>query len=143
MPRVLIITLKSLGMLASSLSVFYLATNNELALHLGSAILTLLASGILFFTKRAALRAQSLAFLVLTIGAHHAVDHYFWFQVWEQGYPWPYANDHNCSSCAGFTGSIEPFVAEVSSVCFYFLATVFFMAVTWHLTHRKAESTNK
>ncbi|WP_152555822.1 hypothetical protein [Ferriphaselus sp. R-1] len=139
----MIITLKSLGVIVSSLSVFYLATNNELALHIGSAILVLLASGILFFTKRAALRAQSLAFLVLTIGVSYATDHYFWFQVWEQGYPWPYSHDHNCSSCSGFSGSIEPFVIEVSSVCFYILATIFFVAVTWQLTHRSAASTNE
>lgn len=135
-PRALVISLKSIGVIATSLLVVFFATGSELALHFGTTALVLLASVICFFAKPLAVRGQALAFLLLTVGVSHAVDHYFWVGVWERGYPWPYSHGSECASCAGFIGSISPFTNEVATVCFSVLATIAVVAVAWHLTRR-------
>ena len=136
MPRVLVISLKSIGVIAASLLVVFFASDSELALHFGSTAVVLLASIICFFAKPLVVRAQALAFLLLTVAVSHAVDRYFWVGVWERGYPWPYSHGSDCTSCAGFIGSISPFMNEVATVCFSVLATVAVIAVAWHLTRR-------
>ena len=98
--------------------------------------LALLASAAFFFAKSLAVRAQALAYLLLTVGISHAVDRYFWVGVWERGYPWPYAHGSDCTSCTGTIGSISPFMNEVATVCFSVLAAVAVIAVAWHLTRR-------
>lgn len=135
MPRALVISLKSIGAIATSLLVVFFATGSELSIHLGTTVLTLLASIICFFAKPLAIRTQAFAFLLLTIGVSHAVDRYFWVGVWERGYPWPYSHGSDCNSCTGFMGSISPFINEVATVCFSVLTTVAIIAIAWHLTH--------
>lgn len=136
MPQALVITLKSIGVIAASLLVVFFATDSKLALHFGTVALVLLASVICFFAKPLAVRAQAFAFLLLTVGISHAVDRYFWVGVWERGYLWPYSHGSDCTSCAGFIGSITPFINEVATVCFSVLVSVVIIAVAWHLTHR-------
>jgi hypothetical protein len=135
-PHALLISLKIVGVVATTLLVVFLATDSELALHFGTTILALLASAVLFFAKPLAVRAQAVAFLLLTVGVSHAVDRYFWGGVWERGYPWPYSHGSDCTSCSGFIGSISPFMNEVATVCFSVLAAVEIIAVAWHLTRR-------
>lgn len=136
MPRALLISLKVIGAIAATVLVVFLATDSELSIHIGTTVLVLLASVICFFSKASSVRVQAFVFLLLTVGVSHGVDRYFWVGVWDRGYPWPYSHGSDCSSCAGFIGSIAPFMNEVATVCFSVLATVAVIAVTWHLTRR-------
>lgn len=134
MPRVLVLLLKVIGVFITALVVVFFGSGNELALHIGTMALVLLASVTFFFAKTLLVRAQALAFLPLTIGVSHGVDHYFWLGVWEHGYPWPFSHGGDCSTCGGFIGSIAPFMGEVATVSFSVLATVACIAVAWHLS---------
>jgi hypothetical protein len=110
----LLISLKVIGAIAATIVVVFLATDSELSLHIGITVLVLLASGIYFFSKALSVRVQAFVFLPLTIGVSHGVDRYFWVGVWDRGYPWPYSHGCDCSPCAGFIGSITPFILKTS-----------------------------
>lgn len=136
MRRKLILSLKAIGVPVVGLLVVALSTDTELAIHVGTVVLVLAASTVFFFAKSLSLRAQAAGFLVLSVAISHAVDRYFWIEVWEHGYPWPYSHSGDCANCGGFIGSIAPFMNEVSVVSFAVLAAIAVMAVAWHLTLR-------
>jgi len=137
--QALTIFIKCAGVAFTTLLVISCATGDELTLHVGTAILVLLTSVILFFARPVCLRALALVFLLLAIGVSHAVDRYFWMGVWNHGYPWPYPDLFDDTRDAGVVGSISPFMDEVSTVCFLVLLITAALAFAFYLGLRSKQ----
>ncbi|MCZ8073078.1 MAG: hypothetical protein O9341_03010 [Paucibacter sp.] len=109
-----------------------LASGDELSIHAGTALLMLGASVLVLFHKQRGAKAKSIFFLCATSLTSHAVDKYFWFGVWDHGYPWPYSIRE--FQGYGFIGSISPFMNQVATVTFAIAGALALVLMGWHLT---------
>ena len=132
------ITLKIICAIVIAYLVVTLATDTELAIHLGTFALIFVAALTCFFSKTLSVRAQAFFFLILAIRVSRGVDRYFWVGVWNHDYPWPYSHGADCPSCGGHIGSVAPFMNEVATVCFSILTTIAAIAITWHLASKRS-----
>ena len=129
--------LKVFAVLVLFVAVINISVGEELVVHWGTALLLLAASATLIFCDKRKAKLIVGGFICFTALLSHGVDRYFWFAVWDHGYPWPYPMKE--FQGYGFIGSITPFMDQVATVTFVISG---FMAVAllggWHLTRRSS-----
>ena len=107
------------------------SSGSELAVQIGTIVLTLVAAGVVCFYTRRKVQAKAALYLCLVPTVQHGTDYYFWAGVQHYPLPWPWESAH------GLMGSITPFVIQVADTSFAILAFVAICLVGWHLSRRR------